>query len=465
MSDHGCSANTYAFMVSAVAATGGFLFGYDLAVVSGAIIFLQKQFALNTFQVGFAIGSAQIGCIFAPFFAGPVADRWGRKKILLAAALLFIIASAGTALPQNMTQFNLFRIVAGVAIGLASVVSPMYIAEISPAAIRGRLVSMNQFAIVIGAMASYGVSYLFSFSGNWRMMFACAAIPSLALMVGLLFIPESPRWLAQKSRFEDALRVMSRIEGQAQAEAEISAIRSTIAAEAGTWRELLLPGVRMALIVGVALCFLQGWSGGAAVNFYAPLIFQKAGSLGASGAIFETLLLNVSSLVFTTVALFLVDIAGRRPLLLIGAAGMAVAHVFLGFSLHRNFPLPYTIVAVFLFNMFFQISMGPLAWLILSEIFPTRLRGKGQSAGTLAVWVSTYLSNQFLGPMMSHFEKSFGSVGPAFWVFAGLCVFIFVFGWLMVPETKRRSLEEIAASWRRTAPVTPVVMPLTRRDL
>jgi sugar porter (SP) family MFS transporter len=353
-----------------------------------------------------------------------------------------------------MAQFNAFRIMAGVAIGLASVVSPMYIAEISPAAIRGRLVSMNQFAIVIGAMSSYGVSYLFSFSGNWRAMFACAAVPTLALMIGLLFIPESPRWLAEKDRFDEAYRVMARIEGRASAEKEIVAMRESVGMETGAWSELLWPGVRMALIVGVALCFFQGWSGGAAVNFYAPLIFQKAGSLGASGAILETLLLNVSSLVFTTVSLVLIDIVGRRPMLLIGSVGMTVSQVLLGLCLFRDLPGIYTVVSVFAFNMFFQISIGPVAWLVLSEIFPTRLRAKGQSAGTLAVWISTYLSNQFMGPMMSYFEKSFGSVGPAFWVFAIVCAFLFVFGWKMVPETKQRSLEEIAGWWQHRELVT-----------
>jgi SP family arabinose:H+ symporter-like MFS transporter len=267
-------------------------------------------------------------------------------------------------------------------------------------------------------------------------------------MIGLFFIPESPRWLAEKGRFEDAFRLMARIEGRTRAEAEIAAMRETIATESGSWRELLGPGIRMALIVGVALCFLQGWSGGAAVNFYAPLIFQKASSLGAGGAILETLLLNVSSLLFTTVALILSDVVGRRPLLLIGAAGMTVAQVSLGFCLYRNLPGIWTVVSVFGFNMFFQISIGPVAWLVLSEIFPTRLRGKGQSVGTLAVWVSTYLSNQFLGPMMSYFEKTFGSVGPVFWVFAAVCAFLFVFGWKMVPETKQRGLEEIARWWQ-----------------
>jgi len=434
-----------------VAAIGGFLFGYDLAVVSGAIIFLQKQFHLDAYAVGFAIGSAQIGCILAPFFAGYLSDRLGRKRTLFAAALLFGLAAMGTALPRNMAEFNAFRILAGVAIGLASVVSPMYIAEISPAPIRGRLVSLNQFAIVIGAMSSYGVSYLFSFSANWRAMFACAAIPTLALMIGLLFIPESPRWLAEKSRFEDAARIMTRIEGPTHAAREIQAIRETVAAENGTWSELLWPGARMALVVGVALCFFQGWSGGAAVNFYAPLIFQKASAVGATTAILETLLLNVSSLVFTTISLFLLDIVGRRPMLLLGAAGMAFSHLFLGLTLYRELPGIYTVIAVFAFNIFFQISIGPIAWLILSEIFPVRLRAKGQSAGTLAVWISTYLSNQFMGPLMSYFERIFGSVGPVFWVFAVVCVCLFFFGWKMVPETKQQSLEEIAGWWQHRA--------------
>jgi SP family arabinose:H+ symporter-like MFS transporter len=441
----------YVFLIATVAAVGGFLFGYDLAVVSGAIIFLQKQFSLSTYAVGFAIGSAQIGCIAAPFFASTLAERWGRKRSLMAAACLFAIAAVGTALPRTMFEFNLFRIVAGAAIGLASVVSPMYIAEIAPASIRGRLVSMNQFAIVIGAMSSFGVSYLFSFSGNWRAMFACAAIPALALMIGLVWIPESPRWLMEKSRFSEAVTVMTRIEGSASAQREISAIRETIAAEKGTWRELLGPGVRIALLVGVALCFFQGWSGGTAVNFYAPLIFQKAGSSGASGAILQTLMLNVSSLVFTTVALILVDVAGRRPLLLTGSLGMAAMLILLGFFLRGGVPGLYPVITVFLFNMFYQISIAPLAWLILSEIFPTRLRSRGQSVGTLAVWVSTYLSNQFLGPMMGYFERTFGSIGPAFWIFAAVCVCIFLFGWKMVPETKQKRLEEIAQWWQPSA--------------
>jgi sugar porter (SP) family MFS transporter len=439
----------YVFIVSLVAATGGFLFGYDLAVVSGAIIFLQKEFSLTNFQLGFALASAQIGCMLAPLFAGPVIDRWGRKRVLFLASMLFATAALGTALPQNMVQFNFFRILAGVAIGLASVVSPMYIAEISPASIRGRLVGLNQFAIVIGAMSSYGVSYLYSFSGNWRMMFACAAVPTLALTVGLLFIPESPRWLAQKSKFSDALKILQRIDGRAKAERDIAEIKTTLAEEKGTWSELVSPGTRMALIVGTGLCLFQGWSGGTAVNFYAPLIFQRASSVGASRAILWTLLLNVSSVLLTTLTMFLVDKVGRRPLLLIGSAGMALALFSLGIALQSNVPGIYAILFVFLFNMFYQISVAPLAWLILSEIFPMRLRARGQSIGTLAVWVSTYLSDQFLAPMMTFFQTRFGSVGPAFWVFGVVCVGILLFGWTLVPETKQRSLEEIASWWHR----------------
>jgi SP family arabinose:H+ symporter-like MFS transporter len=242
---------------------------------------------------------------------------------------------------------------------------------------------------------------------------------------------------------------LQRIDGRAKAERDIAEIKTTLAEEKGTWSELVSPGTRMALIVGTGLCLFQGWSGGTAVNFYAPLIFQRASSVGASRAILWTLLLNVSSVLLTTLTMFLVDKVGRRPLLLIGSAGMALALFSLGIALQSNVPGIYAILFVFLFNMFYQISVAPLAWLILSEIFPMRLRARGQSIGTLAVWVSTYLSDQFLAPMMTFFQTRFGSVGPAFWVFGVVCVGILLFGWTLVPETKQRSLEEIASWWHR----------------
>ena len=438
----------FVYLVAAVAAVGGLLFGFDLAVVSGAIIFLTKAFSLAPMAIGFALGSSQIGCMIAPLAAGTLSDTWGRKQTLIISALLFAASAIGTAFSRNMFEFNAFRIVAGVAIGLASVVSPMYIAEIAPVRIRGSLVSLNQLAIGVGALSSYVVCYYLSFSGNWRLMFGLAAVPALGFLLGLGFIPQSPRWLAQQGKFREAEDILARIDGKHNAELEIKAIQEVISAETGTLSELFGPGLRIALLVAVMLCLFQGWSGGTAVSFYAPLIFQKAESITPSQAIFQTLLLNVTSLIVTiTFTAYLVDRVGRRPLLLIGTAGMALTQILLGFSLRGGVPAIYTVAAVFLFVISYSLSLAPLAWLILSEVFPTRLRAKGQAAGTLAVWVSIFVSNQFLGPMMSHFEKSWGSAGPAFWLFALICIVSLIFSWKVVPETRGKSLEEIAAFW------------------
>ena len=437
----------FVYFAALVAAAGGFLFGYDLAVVSGAIIFLKKQFALSPVEVGFAIGSAQIGCMLAPLLAGPMSDRWGRKKTLAVAGFLFGISAVGTAFPQNMTQFNAFRIAAGVGIGMASVVSPMYIAEIAPARNRGKLVSLNQFCIVIGAMSSYGVAYLFAGTGNWRLMFASALIPSVAFLVGLIFVPESPRWLTQKNRVEEARGILAKIDGAANADIEITAITQTLSTESGGWRELFGPGVRIALLVGTSLCLLQGWTGGTAINFYAPMIFQQAGFSKPSDALLLTLLMNGTSFICTVFTLLAVDRLGRRPLLLVGTAGMAMGEALLGISLHTGHTGMPTVAALFLSNIFYQISIAPLAWMILSEIFPTRARANGQAVGTFAVWIGTYTSNQFLGPLMNYFERMFGSTAGAFWVFAAVSAITCLFGQRMVPETKGRTLEEIAHFW------------------
>lgn len=441
------SPGIYIYLVAGVAALGGLLFGYDLAVVSGAIIFLSRRFALSPAAVGFAIGSSQIGCMIAPFAVSSICDRWGRKLTLVATALLFAISAVGTSLSQNPLQFNMSRIVAGLAIGFASIVSPMYIAEVAPARIRGRLVTLNQLAIGAGALVSYAVSYYLSFAGNWRLMFGLAALPSLGFLIGLAFIPQSPRWLVQASRIEEAEKILARIEGPVNAREELRSIQGSVSIEQGRLSELFRPGIRTALIIAISLCLFQGWCGGTAVNFYAPILFQRTQGSSVSHAILLALFLNISSLICAFVSLLLVDIFGRRPLLLIGSAGMALTQMCLGFFLRGTAPASYAIVTVFLLNICYQLSFAPIAWLILSEIFPMPLRAKGQAVGSFAVWMSTYLSNQFLAPLMNYFEHTFGSVGAAFWLFAVVCVAGFLFSWAMVPETRGKSLEEIAAWW------------------
>ncbi len=437
----------YVYFGSLVAAIGGFLFGYVMMIVSGAIIFLKRDFHLSDMQVGFAVASANIGCIVGPLIAGAISDRWGRKVTFFLSSLFFLISSLGTAISRNMTEYNIFRILAGLGVGLVSVVAPMYIAEISPRRIRGSLVSLNQFAIVTGALLSYATAYGLSFSGNWRWMFGSALLPSVLFLIGLGFIPQSPRWLAQKKRFREALKILTRIDGRANAELEIAAMRDVASeSDASVW-ELFRPGTRSALLVGTGLCFFNGWCGMTAIFFYAPIIYQKAGFTGASGAIFQALLLNILALLCTVTALVLVDRAGRKPLLLVGTAGMALGQILLGLCFHLGLTGLYVVAAMFLCNIFYQISLAPLAWLVLSEVFPMRVRALGQSMGALVIWSSTYIVTQILGPLIGYLERSFGSAAGAFWLFSAVCVVAFIFSLKLVPETKGKSLEEIAAFW------------------
>src|SRR6266545_290053 len=324
----------YAFRVAVVAALGGFLFGYDISIISGALIFLKTEFTLDTYQQGFAVSSAAIGCIAGPLVAVALSDVIGRRRTLVVAAVLLGVSALGTALPRDMLQFSLFRIIGGVGVGLASVVSPMYIAEMAPARLRGRLVSVNQLAIVIGLFMAIVVSYALSFSGSWRWMFASTALPVLCWIAGLTFLPESPRWLVAKGREVEALGLLTKSEGPAQSAAALSEIKESIAEETGGLAELFQPGMRMAVLVAVMLAVLQQMTGVSILLVYAPTIFKSAGFTAASDAIWQAIPLNVWNIACTALAFWLVDRLGRRPLLLIGTTGMAVGLIIMGLCFH-----------------------------------------------------------------------------------------------------------------------------------
>lgn len=439
----------YVYLVSLVAAVGGFLFGYDLAIISGAMIFLKKEFALNPTQLGFATASALIGCMLGSVVAAWLGDRLGRKKTLVIAAALFGAGAIGTALPNDMLWFYIFRVLGGLGVGLASVVSPMYIAEIAPARMRGCLVTINQLAIVTGLLCSVIVAYVLSFSGAWRWMFASNCAPVVLLLIGLAFVPESPRWMVQKGRKPEALDVLTAIDGPEHAEVEMSAISESLAFEEGTYRDLVQPGMRVALFIACALAILQQISGVSILLWYAPIIFQKAGFRSASDAILQNLIVQVWNLVCTIAALYLVDRVGRRFLLLLGTAGMTVGLVLMGLFFHLNLSGLHVLVTMFVAVGAYVMSLGPLAWLIMSEIFPTRLRGKAMGVATLCLWISCFVVAQYFPVMVAWFEKSYGSGAGVFWVYAGVCVLAFLFVLRMVPETKGRSLEEIGASWTK----------------
>ena len=432
-----------------VAAVGGFLFGFDLSIISGAVIFLQKEFQLSPNATGFAVSSAVIGCMLGPLvLASGLSDRLGRKKVMILAALLFGLSAIGTALPRTMVEFNVFRIIGGIGVGVASVVSPMYIAEIAPARMRGRLVLVNQLAIVFGALSSIIVSYFLSFNGSWRWMFASECVPVTLLLVGLTFVPESPRWLMEKGRRSEALAVLTRAEGD-NAQKSIADIGKSLSEETGTYRELFQPGMRTALLIAVTLAVLQQFTGVSPILFYSPIIFQKVGFQAAPDAIFQSIIVNVWNLFCTALAFWFVDRVGRRPLLIGGCACMAIGLILMGLFFQLDLRGPGLLFVMLLCVGSYTLSLAPLTWLMMSEIFPTRVRGRAMAIASFALWLAAFIGAQTFPPLLATIEATFGTAAGAFWIYSAVCIFAVVFAWIKIPETKNKTLEEIAMSWTK----------------
>jgi MFS transporter, SP family, arabinose:H+ symporter len=444
----------YVALLAGVAALGGLLFGYDTAVISGTIGFLKTKFALTELEAGWAASSALVGCIGGATVAGALSDWLGRKRILLLAAVLFTVSAVWSSLAGGLNELAVARILGGMGVGMASMLSPLYIAEVSPARIRGRMVSVNQLAIVSGMLVVYFVNAIIASAGNeawnvetgWRWMFASETLPAM-LFFGLLFlVPESPRWLTKQGRRGEALAVLGRVGGIAHATREMVEIEDAIASESGSISELLRPGLRVALIIGVGLAILQQVTGINTVLYYAPEIFKSTGA-GSQSAINATVVVGAVNVLFTLVAIWVVDRLGRKPLLLAAAAGMGVSLAGLGWAmLARDDAVPagwWVLAFVLVYVASFAVAMGPVVWVIMSEIFPTRVRGRAMSIATVCLWIACYLVSQFFLPML----KWLG--GGAFFVYAAMCVAAFVFVGLLVPETKGKSLEEIERGWRR----------------
>ena len=444
--DRGSTA--YAYLVSIVAATSGLLFGFDIAVINGAIIFLREQFRLSEVQTEVAASSLLFGCVVGAMIAGWLSDRFGRRLILLVSALLFAASAFGAALPRNLEEFTAARFVGGVAIGMASLLAPLYIAEVSPPRIRGRLVSLNQMAITTGILLAYLINWLLSFSGpaSWRWMFASAAVPSIFFFVALFFVPESPRWLTETGREGLALDVLSRVSGHSQAVVELEQIKEAIAEESGTLAELLEPGFRRALFIAVALAILQQITGINTVLFYGSVIFkEQVGGHSETSAIGANVIIGLINFLATIVALWVIDRLGRKPLLMISSVAMAICQVALGAAFLIE-PRPSLLIlgVMLCCTAAFAIGLGPGVWVLLAEIFPTRIRGRAMSIATISLWAACVaLTMTFLS------LASAISITGAFWLYGGMCVATFLIVWLATPETKGRSLEEIEKLWRR----------------
>jgi sugar porter (SP) family MFS transporter len=434
--------------IAAVAAISGLLFGYDTAIINGALIFLREQFRLSDFQTEIAAGSLLVGCLAGASAAGSLSDRYGRKRLMLVASVLFCVSSLGTALPRTLLEFTFARFIAGTAIGVASVLAPLYIAEVSPAAIRGRLVTLNQMAIVTGILLSYFVSWLLSGLGpaSWRWMFASAGIPSGILFVSLLFIPESPRWLVKQSRLPEAMVTLRRINGDLAAAREAASISESLSTETGSLGELLEPRLRRPLAIAILLAIFQQITGINTVIYYGAILFREHGGQGsASSAIGVNVTIGAMNFLCTMFAVTFIDRIGRKPLLLVGSAGMAISLGALAFAF-RMTPVPVTLILtlVLCYVASFAIGLGPGVWVYISELFPTAVRGRAMSLATLCLWAACLaVTLSFLTLV-----QRLGAAG-AFACYAVVCIVTFLFVWRFTPETKGRTLEQIQEFWRK----------------
>ena len=438
--------HSYAWLVCGVAAIAGLLFGFDIAVINGAIVFLRLQFHLTDLETEFAVSSLLVGCIAGASLAGWLSDRYGRSRVLSFSALLFAVSSLASALPRDFMQFGVARFVGGIAIGIASMLAPLYIAEVSPARIRGRLVSLNQMAIVSGILLAYLTNWGLSFSGasSWRWMFAAMIVPSLALFIGLFFVPESPRWLMEQDREADARVVLSRVEGPERAERQLVQIRESLKVEASKFGDILAPALRRPLFLVVALAILQQITGINTVLFYGSLIWQRElGDHSASTVIGANATIGAINFLVTIAALWLIERSGRRPLLMFSSGCMAVCQLMLGLAfLLQPPPAPLVLGAMLLCVAAFAIGLGPATWVVMAELFPTRVRGRAMSIANVMLWISSFvLTFTFLSLIRAI------TITGAFCLYSFLCVLTFLLVWRMVPETQGKTLEEIETLW------------------
>lgn len=432
----------YVVWVAAVAALGGLLFGFDTAVISGAIVYLKREFTLGDVQTEAAVSSILVGCILGASLAGWICDRFGRKRTLIGSAGLFLLSSVGAAVSMNVWQFGVARLIGGIAIGIASMLSPLYIAEIAPARARGRLVSLNQMAIVTGILAAYVVSWFLAGEelSSWRWMFASAAFPSLLFLVALLLVPESPRWLIQNGRIEEALRVLARFTNPKQAAQQLSSIQLTIAQEQSSPRDLWTPRMRKPLVIGIGLAILQQITGINTILYYGSIIFTEQVAQHSTQAIGANAVIGLINFLGTIAAILMIDRVGRRPLLLWTSAGMALALGGLGFAFQATVRSPTLLLCLILIYVAcFAVGLGPGAWVVMSELFPTRVRGRAMSAATISLWVACLLiTSTFLSLV-----QAIGASG-AFWLYGAMSVLTTIFVWTLVPETKGQTLEQIS---------------------
>ncbi len=449
----------YLFFVCLVSALGGFLFGFDTAVISGTVGFVKQQFSLNALQEGWFVAVALLGCIIGVGFSGILADRFGRKATLFLSALLFAASALGCTIAPEHVSLIIARLIGGLGIGVASMLAPLYISEISIPQYRGRMVTLYQFAITVGILAAYySNALLLSWSHSlatqseflhwivvsevWRGMFGVGVIPAVLFFVLLFFIPQSPRWLMAQGQTDKARAILARVTNQAQAAREVEEIQATMKEETGSVQQLFEPGLRRALFLGISIAVLSQLTGINVIIYYGPRIFSEAGfNLGESFN--SQVIIGIMNVVATILAIWKVDQYGRKPLLVTGIIGMMVALLCIGgFFIAGAHGSALLVAFILLYVTFFAFSFGSVTWILLSEFYPTHIRGRAMSIATLSLWCGTFVVGQAFPWLL----ETFGGSG-AFLFFALMCVPAIFIAWKLLPETKGKSLEEIERFW------------------
>jgi sugar porter (SP) family MFS transporter len=437
--------NFFLYFICLIATMGGLMFGFDIAIISGAVPFIQPFFGWNELQLGWGVSSLLVGAIIGAFGSGVLTDKYGRKKILIIVALFFAVSCLLTASASSSLMFILSRLFGGLAVGAASVLSPMYVAEVAPPGSRGKLVAIYQLAIVVGILCSYLINYsLRNAENNWRWMFATGIFPSVLFFIGLFFIPESPRWLYKAGRKDESLKVLARIGGSDVAEEEVVEIAESLKGDSASVSlgELFKPASRKVILAGFFLAILVQMCGINTIIDYAPKILLAAG-VEIENALLQTSLVGLINFVFTFVAIMFIDKVGRRTLYMIGSMGMVITLIMLAVSFYLKVDGYFTLICILLFIAFFSSCIGPVFWTLVSEIFPNRIRGKAVAFASFTQWIFNFL----VVLLFPHFLKSLGGA-TTFLFLALMSFFQWLFTYFYIPETKGKSLEEIEQLWK-----------------
>ena len=457
-------------LVCCISALGGFLFGFDMAVISGVLPFVKDQFTLSAVQEGWFVSSALIGCIVGVGISGELGDRLGRKKLLMLSAVLFLLSALGCTLFTSFDMVIWARILGGMGVGIASNIVPLYISEIAPAKIRGRLVTYYQLAVTAGILVAYlsnsalldhsltaskgpGLFNFLFVEEVWRGMFSIGILPAILFFIGLLFVPESPRWLIQKGKSKEGLEILSALVGEEEAQSDAKNITNNLGKGNGSYKELLAPGVRKALVLGLLLPLFSQFSGINAIIYYGPSILSNAG-ISLTNSLQSQILFGVANMLFTLIAVWKVDGWGRRPLYLIGTAGATISLFFTGLCFFIGETSNILLVAsVVIFLASFAFSIGPLKFVVASEIFPANIRGRAMALSIMVMWIA----DTIIGQLTPIFLKEIGTANT-FWFFAAFCLIAFITVFFLLPETKGKSLELIEKEFEKKSEPAAVTL-------